>query len=94
MPGAYGYWGLNLVRKGWISPDRQNDLEDHTNQPKFIGTLAISNVTDDAAFTNNFASMIAEIDWTTESIGSAYFDSFVYETAGTTTSTAISSGCA
>lgn len=69
-----------------------NDLEDHTNQPKFIGTLAISNVTGDTAFTSNFASMIAEIDWTTDSIGSAYFDAFVYETAGTTTSAAISSG--
>jgi hypothetical protein len=36
--------------------------------------------------------MIAEIDWTTDCIGGAYFHSFVYETAATTTSAAISSG--
>jgi len=37
-------------------------MEDHTNQLKFIGTLAMSNVTGDAAFTSNFASTIGEID--------------------------------
>ena len=69
-----------------------NQLEDHTNQPKFYGTLVIGTVTGDAAFASNFAGGTAEIDWTMNSIGSSYFDAFVYQPSGTMVSATISSG--
>ena len=68
-----------------------NQLEDHTNQPKFYGTLVIGTVSGDPTFTSNFAGGTAEIDWTMNSIGS-FFDVFVTLSPGTTANATISSG--
>jgi hypothetical protein len=53
----------------------RNELEDHTPQPKFFGIPHHRRLDrPNAAFTSNFASLTAHIDWITNSIGSLFDD--------------------